>query len=114
MNRIFLVSRDGREYFFKDELPEWAKSDEYQSLEFIAKESLQSSGQDIQKIEFLEERYSLDEAQIANLKIQLEEAVELIEVVEEFSSRPIETLSEGLGLTKLIGDACAKFLKSRD
>ena len=93
---------------------EWALSDpNYTVTELVAKPE-HKSDDTTERVEFLEELYALEEQQISTLKEKLEDAVELIEVIYEFSSKDTNNLLEAKGLLHLVAEACGKWLAPKD
>lgn len=59
--------------------------------------------------------YQIQQDHIAQLQKVLEDAVELIETINEFSSKAKEaSTSEMKGTLHLVAESCAKFLKSQE
>lgn len=125
----YLISRDGRELFLR-ELADWAVSDpEYEVTalvpmgkalvydEFIVEEqkeeapSLPNTDDTAERIELMNELFSLQDLEISQLKSQLEKFVEVVEGIVELtdvvSHSPIECRSKLI----VIGDSCKALLK---
>jgi len=118
MTTRYLIVRDGREYFMR-EVPEWAQDNpDYEVVKFSSGESgisnaitVTNSDDTQERIELMNELFSLQEVEIAQLKQQLEKFVEVVEGIVELtdvvSHSPIECRSKLI----VIGDSCKALLK---
>jgi hypothetical protein len=134
--KVFYVSRDGRDYFFKDILPDWVVGDEnYKVVELAPKpveikleefvgpvqptiqipSQIPSMNVDEVKdqLKLMNDLFELEEKEIKLLKEQLTEFVEAVEAIHEFSSKKTENLMEAKGLLLLIAETCGNLLKAR-
>ena len=111
----YLITCQDRSLFMRNkEDCSWAYLDDsYTVTELVAKPQAKSDDT-IERVEFLEELYVLEEQQISTLKAKLEDAVELIEVIYEFSSKDTNNLLEAKGLLHLVAEACGKWLAPKD
>ena len=113
MTTKYLVTRDSREYIFND-IPEWVAEDSnYKVTKLSSVVTTESVQKAIEDVQILQELYELEEEQIARLKERLENALELVEVIYEFTSRDHASLLEAKGTLKLVADSCLKWLKPR-
>lgn len=114
MTTKYVVTRDDREYVFND-LPDWVKEDSNYRVEklstVVPKEAVEAA---IEDVEILQQIYLLDEAEIKDLKSRLENALELVEVIHEFTNRDHESLLEARGTLKLVADSCKKWLSPKE
>ena len=125
----YLISRDGRELFLR-ELADWAVEDpEYKVTALIAKPvadvyeqfmveepreeapSLPSTDDKAERIDLMNELFSLQDLEISQLKSQLEKFVEVVEgiidLTEVVSQNNIENRSKLLVISK----SCKEILK---
>lgn len=124
----FLIERDGRSLFMKEVEP-WAiedmnykvtplvsglMEDREEPLADFPKEeapSLPSTDDTAERIELMNELFTLQEVEISQLKAQLEKFVEVVEGIVELtdvvSHSPIECRSKLI----VIGDSCKALLK---
>ena len=96
--KIWLVERDGRRSTFF-EAPEWAIEDkEYAVTTLVPEQQPQAIALSIddtqERIGIMEELYELMQQEIDFLKERLESAVEVLEVVEEFSAKKSDNFME--------------------
>jgi len=120
----YLISCEGRQLFvrnFEDAL--WATEDSNYTVEALApvsKDSALSSVEDSPQAKFDDyvkissELYDLQQQHITHLQTRLEEAIELIESINEFSSKDTHNLLEAKGLLRVVAESCGKFLKAED
>lgn len=125
----YLIERDGRTLFLQ-QLADWAVEDpEYKVTALIAKpdadvyeqfvvespkeepSTLPSTDDTQERIELMNELFSLQDLEISQLKSQLEKFVEVVEGIVELtdvvSHSPIECRSKLI----VIGDSCKALLK---
>lgn len=109
MTTKFLIQRDGRQYIM-DSVPDWAVDNSDYKVEklstAVTSESVQAA---IEEVKLLQEIYSLDELEIANLKAKLEEFVELVEAIVDIAV-PTENFIENKAKLLLINESCKKIL----
>lgn len=126
----FLIERDSRSLFVRDRAEaQWALEDEdYKVTPLISGEVYNEIYDTIltddltpevkddtqERMDILEELYILEEEQIAELKTRLENALELVEVIYEFTSRDHDSLLEARGTLKLVADSCRKWLRPKE
>lgn len=113
----YLIECDGRSLFIRDKAEcQWAIDDpEYTVTELVPKgsEAVSQSSDDAERIQLLEEIFTLEEQQIAQMKGSLEQAFELIESIHEFASKKTDNLIELKGLLLLIAESCDKWLMEK-
>lgn len=119
----FLIERDGRELFMK-QVEAWALEDvnytvtplisglmEDREELTVSAPSLPSTDDTAERIELMNELFSLQDLEISQLKAQLEKFVEVVEGIVELtdvvSHSPIECRSKLI----VIGDSCKGLLK---
>lgn len=125
----YLITRDGREYVL-DTVPDWAKDDpEYKVTALIAKPvadmyeqfivespkeeapSLPSTDDTAERIELMNELFSLQEVEISQLKAQLEKFVEVVEGIVELTEVISHSGIENRSKLVVIRDSCKAILK---
>jgi hypothetical protein len=114
----WLIEGHGRSSVFTTEQP-WALEDEnYKVTPLIGMSEsapIHSLTDDTQeRISIMEELYELMQQEIDELKERLEAAVEVIEVVEEFSAKKSDNFMENKATLLLISAACRDWLKSSE
>lgn len=114
MTTKYLVTRDSREYIFND-IPQWvAEDDNYKVTKLSSVAPVEAVEKAIEDVEILQQIYLLDEAEIKDLKSRLENALELVEVIYEFTNRDHESLLEARGTLRLVADSCKKWLSPKE
>lgn len=127
--RGYLISRDGRELFLR-ELADWAVEDpEYKVTALIAKPiadvyeqfiveepreeapSLPSTDDTAERIELMNELFSLQDLEISQLKGQLEKFVEVVEGIVEITEVISQSSIENRSKLLVISESCKKILK---
>ena len=125
----YLISRDGRELFLR-ELADWAVEDpEYKVTALIAKPvaagyeqfiveelnekapSLPSTDDTAERIELMNELFSLQDLEISQLKAQLEKFVEVVEGIVEITEVVSQNNIENRSKLIVIGDSCKAILR---
>jgi len=119
----WLVERDGRTLFLR-ELVEWAIEDpEYKVTALVPMENphpyeqfieapIQPSTDDTaERIELMNELFSLQDLEISQLKAQLEKFVEVVEGIVELTDVVSHSAIECRSKLIVIGDSCKALLK---
>ena len=125
----YLVERDGRELFLR-ELVDWAIEDpEYKVTALIAKPladvyeqfimeeskeeapTLPNTDDTAERIELMNELFSLQDLEISQLKQQIEKFVEVVEGIVELTEVISQSGIENRSKLLVISESCKKILK---
>jgi len=114
----YLIVRDGREYFMR-EVPEWAQDNpDYEVVKFSSEESgisnattVTNSDDTQERIELMNELFSLQEVEITQLKQQLEKFVEVVEGIVEITEVISQSSIENRSKLLVISESCKQVLK---
>jgi D-mannonate dehydratase len=117
--KIWLVERDGRRSTFF-EAPEWAIEDEEYNVTVMVPDNqvqaiAQPSSDDTQeRMQLMEELFTLQDTEIQLLKDRLESFVEVVESIVEITDVISHSAIENRSKLLLIGDSCKHILKSSE
>lgn len=117
----YLISCQGRQLFMRDAADcSWAYlDDEYTVTELVAKageeipETPPATDDTVERMQILEQLYELEEQQIAEMRLKLEEFVELVEAIVDIAI-PTDNIIENKAKILLIAESCKKLLKPKE
>lgn len=116
----YLIVRDGREYVM-DSIPDWAvDNDDYKVVELVAKESIRvgdeppnlpNTDDTQERMQLMDELFTLQQSEIDFLKGRLEKFVEVIEGIVEISEVVSQNNIENRSKLLVISESCKQVLK---
>lgn len=116
----YLIVRDGREYFMQ-EVPEWAQDNpDYEVVKFLSEEvksqkeeapSLPNTDNTQERIQLMNDLFTLQEQEITQLKQQLEVFVEVVEGIVELTEVVSQSSVENRSKLLVISKSCKDILK---